>query len=67
MRRTLVALMLVAATTLPAAALTDARADTHLPPLPACATEDGSGGPVPCIWRADQRGNHRGHDVVVTG
>lgn len=30
------------------------------PGMPACAEEDGSGGPVPCRWDPATAGNHKG-------
>lgn len=48
-------------------AMAPALAGTALPaPVPPCATEDGSGGPMPCWWDASTRGNHQGHSVLVT-
>jgi hypothetical protein len=42
------------------------RAEDHRPSLPPCVEEDGSGGPVPCLWDGPHRGNGRGNRVVVT-
>jgi hypothetical protein len=40
----------------------DATAPTHTPP---CATEDGSGGPLPCYWNAGTAGNGIGESFTV--
>lgn len=34
--------------------------------LPPCVNEDGSGGPVPCLWNARTMGNGQGRSFVVT-
>lgn len=34
--------------------------------FPACANEDGSGDPLPCIWDAQTQGNHRGESFVIS-
>ena len=36
-----------------------------VPRLPDCTYEDGSGGPVPCVWDASERGNGEGRSYVV--
>lgn len=30
-----------------------------------CIHEDGSGQDLPCVWRADRRGNFRGDSVII--
>lgn len=35
-------------------------------PLPACAVEDGSSGPIPCRWQADVAGNGIGESFTIT-
>ena len=35
------------------------------PQLPACVEEDGSGGPLPCVWDPAVRGNGSGGPVIV--
>lgn len=34
--------------------------------LSPCANEDGSGGPLPCVWDAQHVGNHVGQSFVIT-
>ena len=34
-------------------------------PLPACAVEDGSTGPVPCAWDAREHGNGQGLSFII--
>lgn len=34
--------------------------------FPPCANEDGSGGPLPCIWNAQTMGNHTGQSFVIS-
>lgn len=41
--------------------------ETATPELPACVNEDGSGGPMPCVWDAERRGNGEGQSVIVYG
>jgi hypothetical protein len=33
--------------------------------VPPCVEEDGSGGPVPCLWDGTTRGNRTGRTFVV--
>lgn len=33
--------------------------------LPACAFEDGSGGPTPCFWDGSTRGDGIGASVII--
>lgn len=33
--------------------------------IPPCINEDGSGGPVPCVWVADERGNKTGDSYLI--
>lgn len=33
--------------------------------LPACAVEDGSSGPLPCMWDASKQGNGEGMSYIV--
>lgn len=42
-----------------------AHADTEPAPLPPCAYEDGSGGPVPCYWDGSSMGNGIGDSYIV--
>lgn len=34
-------------------------------PLPPCASEDGSGGPIPCRWDASKEGNGIGTSFTI--
>lgn len=34
-------------------------------PNVSCKHEDGSGQELPCVWRADQRGNLRGDSLII--
>lgn len=34
--------------------------------LPPCVHEDGSGGPLPCIWQADRSGNEFGESFIIS-
>ena len=55
----LVALIVAAAMAIAAAS------ESAEPELPACVNEDGSGGPMPCVWDAEKRGNGEGQSVIV--
>src|SRR5690606_31028073 len=49
-----------------AAAMAGAAAsDSATSELPACANAGGSGGPMPCVWDAEKRGNGEGQSVIV--
>lgn len=37
----------------------------HRDPIPVCAVEDASSGPVPCVWIASILGNQEGHSFRV--
>src|SRR5690606_42142033 len=43
-----------------AAMAVTAASESATPELPACVNEDGSGGPMPCVWAAEKRGNGEG-------
>lgn len=34
--------------------------------IPACEVEDGSSGPIPCRWQADEAGNGTGVSFTIT-
>lgn len=38
---------------------------TRHAPLPPCASEDGSGGPIPCRWDASEAGNGIGRSFTI--
>lgn len=59
-------LVILAALLVPAVVGARTRAELHHRSLPPCVEEDGSGGPVPCLWDGPHRGNGRGARVVVT-
>jgi hypothetical protein len=59
-RRPITAVAVVAGTLAGVLSLSLVRAD-----LPPCGNEDGSSGPVPCHWDAQEQGNGLGTSVTI--